>query len=94
MTIITFEYVKADTILLKEDGRVVEEEILDCPAYEIYDAVKERGNVLIPKAYYKLMRDQPVMSDTPFDSCAFIWKIRIPFVVVTVLHQAVPQLQT
>lgn len=57
-----FEFVEPNKILLKENGRVVEEETLDYRAYEIF--VHDTGitKKLIPTAYYRYMKlYQPVV---------------------------------
>lgn len=61
-----FEYVADGVILLKENGRVVEEEVLDHKAYEIYASVKEPGTFLIPGPYYRFLKNTKTMTDIEF----------------------------
>lgn len=57
-----FEFVEPNRILLKENGRVIEEETLDYKAYEIFvHDTSIRMKKLIPTAYYRFMKmHQPV----------------------------------
>lgn len=64
---ITFEYISKGVILLKEGGRVVQEETLDDRAYSVYMNARDEGTVLIPTPYYKILKDDSVMVDIVFD---------------------------
>lgn len=55
--IMEFEFVEPNRILLKENGRVIEEETLDYKAYEIFvHDTSIRMKKLIPSAYYRFMK--------------------------------------
>ena len=64
---IEFEFIDEGVILLVENGRRVDEEVLDYKAYDIYHSVKEKGTKLIPTAYYRFMKNNPTLSSIPFD---------------------------
>ena len=64
-TICTFEMIDDNAIILKENGR--EKETLDRREYDIFASVKERGTVLIPTSYYRLMKNGPSISAIPFN---------------------------
>jgi SWI/SNF-related matrix-associated actin-dependent regulator 1 of chromatin subfamily A len=65
--LISFEYIGPDKILFKEGGRVVEAETLDNKAYAVYVCARDRCIDIIPTPYYKVLRDDAVMVDLPFD---------------------------
>jgi SWI/SNF-related matrix-associated actin-dependent regulator 1 of chromatin subfamily A len=64
---IEFEFINDGVILLLENGKNVEEEVLDYTAYEIYRSVKEKGTRLIPTAYYRFMKNHKTLSEIPFN---------------------------
>ena len=64
---IDFEFIDEGVILLIENGRRVDEEVLDYKAYDIHHNVKEKGTKIIPNAYYKFMKNAKTLSSIPFD---------------------------
>ena len=64
---IEFEFIDEGVILLIENGRRVDEEVLDYKAYDVHHSVKERGTKLIPTAYYRFMKNSPTLASIPFD---------------------------
>lgn len=64
---IEFEFVDDGVILLMENRRKIDEEVLDYRAYEIHNSVKEKGTRLIPTAYYRFMKNNQTLSEIQFD---------------------------
>ena len=64
---IDFEFIDDGVILLIENGKTIDEEVLDYTAYDIHKNVKEKGTKLIPTAYYRFMKSHKDLKSIQFD---------------------------
>jgi SNF2 family DNA or RNA helicase len=72
---IDFEFIDDDVILLIENGKRVDEGVLDCKSYDIHHDIKEKGTKIIPTAYYRFMKNNTTLTDIKFNKERWVSEI-------------------